>query len=190
MPYIDKNIADLFIAAAEKTAETDRAETARRQKEFREGIKKLMGPIVDDFERELEPVLLAIAALPGKDGIHVTLEASFGINSKLSIIRETKDSRKTNVFDFEAYTGPQGEPYLRLQYEETAGDKSSAVPENPGPKDFAEAREKLAAWFAHVAPERIADLKALMLPDEAHAAPMALENAVHVAPLRLKSSAP
>ena len=178
---MDRNIALLFVAAAERDAEANR----RGEKPFHTAQS-----VATDFAEELEPLMQAIAALPEKDGTRF----SFGDvitppgDTVLKILRMTTDGPVQHCLTLRASAIVRGGIYICIGYSTTDDKGVLSYQEDSKPESFADVREKLAAWFAMVAPERIDDLKEILLPDNTPKS-MALENPVHTAgPLRLKPS--
>lgn len=180
MPDIDRNIAILFIAAAEKSAEA--ARLGREPFHTPESVRA-------DFRREVEPLMLGIAALAEKDGVTFayrdrTDEAKDPVNSVIQITT----ANGHHALCLRATTIVRGGLYISLGFQENDG-KSTSYREDNSCKSFADARDMLAQWFARHAPERIADLKELLLPPPPTPA-VELEKPMRVdGPLRLRKPA-
>ena len=177
---MDRNIAILFVAAAERDAEANR----RGAKPFHTAQS-----VAADFAEELEPLMQAIAALPEKDGVRFSCtdgkNPGDGVDKTLTM---TTDGPVRHGFVLRASAIIRGGLYISIGHANTDDQGSSSYQEVSKPESFHEVRERLATWFAAVAPERIDDLKEILLPDNTPPS-MALENAVYTAgPLRLKPS--
>ena len=180
MADMDRNIAIIFIAAAEKAAEAN----ARGERPGNTAAS-----VAEDFRREIEPLMTAIATLPKQDDTWFTCEdvPEPGGMHKAAVFA---DGDERHSFNLKACAIAQGALYLSIGYNDKGAEGFwSYREEKPEPKSFAEARDMLAGWFAKVAPERLDALKDILLPALPEPS-MALDNAVRTGgPLRLKPSA-
>jgi hypothetical protein len=159
---VPENLAKSFLAAADEIAGAAEREAAEEARRTREKLKAKLGRIVDDYERDMEPVVLAIARLPEKDGGKFTVKHAAHRSSTVSMdvqVIYAKGSTESR-FAIEAMTTVDGKDSFSLQME----PKLPQVKENPSAK-FADVTKLLAWWFATVAPERLNDLKDIMMPD-------------------------
>jgi hypothetical protein len=157
----DSNIAADFIKAAEDTA-------AYRREQREAAARKQFGQLYDDFNRELSFIADAIASLSP------TLGSTFRVHNPAA-----------NEYDRFAFTVDCDKPVRqgRITYtfslwmdnkkitvdnewRRDTGDNKYGQTSRTTPADFAEVRKKLAVWFGDVAPERVAELKNILFPED------------------------
>ena len=174
---MDRNIAIIFIDAAEKAAEAN----ARGQRPH-----YTPESVAEEFRRDIEPLMLAITTLPKRDDRWFyceDVEEKGGMHKAVVFAA----GAELHSFNLKAAAIVRGGLYLSIGYNDKGSDGYwSYHEEKPEPKNFAEARQMLAEWFARVAPDRINELKDLMVPAESEPS-MELASAVRTSgPLRLK----
>ena len=181
-----QDIAGSFFAAAEKAVALKSGTAEQAARELRERLRNKLGPIVGRYEQELEPIVLAIASLPERQGGKFTCKnadfrgSSVSMNVSLTYARGSD----AQTFKIDAFTTTDGKDSFSLLYESKSEKSSGSRPEDA--QSFADIREKLAVWFAEVAPDRLGDLKAALMPEPS----VALENSMRIErPLRLMKGA-
>ncbi|MEZ0259387.1 MAG: hypothetical protein ACAH80_00155 [Alphaproteobacteria bacterium] len=179
---VREELAKSFLEAADEIAGAAEREAAAQEKQQRAALKAKLGRIVDDYERELEPLVKAIGMLPAKDGGRFEIKNAAHRGSSVSMDVQVLYTQggKTSGFKIDAMTTIDGEDRFSLTVEplppQIKNDASAA---------FAQVRKGLAYWFATVAPERLPELKDIMMPDTS----MALGRDMKASsPLRLKPS--
>lgn len=177
---IREELARKFLDAADEIAGVEARATAAQQKLQREKMKSKLGRIVDDYERELEPLVQAIGLLPAENGGKFEVKHADFRTSSVSMnvqVIYTKGGHK-NIFELDAMTTVEGR--------DTFGLKVEPAPEglkNDASATFETVRNHFAHWFATVAPERLPELQDIMIPDRS----VALDRDMKASsPLRLK----
>ena len=177
---IREELAKSFLEAADEVAGSAAREAASEEQLQRAQLKKKLGRIVDDYERELEPLVKAIGLLPEKDGGTFEIKNAAHRRSSVSMNVEViySKSGKGGSFELDAMTTVEGTDQFSLQ--------AKPLPDrikNDASATFTEVRKALAYWFATVAPDRLPELQDIMLPDRSVVLGRDMKAS---APLRLK----
>jgi hypothetical protein len=174
---IDRNIATIFLAVAEKAAEANR----------RGAVVHTHQSISDDFMREVRPLMHGIAALPEKDGVVFKYQNRVSCETPVHNVIEMVSPAGSQSFTIRAMPIVRGGLYISIGYGAFDG-KSNSSQEDNGRQSFSEARDALAQWFAQNAPDRLEELKEILLP-EIVAPSVETGNVIRIdGPLRLKRS--
>lgn len=177
---IREDLAKSFLEAADEIAGSAAREAAAEEQLQRALLKKKLGRIVDDYERELEPLIKAIALLPEKDGGKFEIKNAAHRSSSVSMDVQViyRQGGTTSGFKLDALTTIGGEDRFTLTVEPLPQQVK-----NDSKATFAEVRKALAYWFATVAPERLPELQDIMIPDRSVALGRDMKAS---SPLRLK----
>lgn len=160
---VPENLAKDFLAVAEEVAGASARAAEKQERELRARLRAKLGRIVDDYERELEPLILAIARLPEKDGCRFEVKHADFRTSSVSMDVQVichRRGQQEQYFKIDAFTPHGGEDCFTLQMNPVP----RTSPEKPAGSTFADVRPILAWWFASAAPERLPELKEIMLP--------------------------
>jgi hypothetical protein len=153
----DSGIAEDFMAVAQ-----DAADTWARQKQDK--LRQKFGAVYDDYAGQLEPVITAIGRLSHKDDCRFFVSIpspdarDFRVTLKYTVpaaLTPFTNELELTVFDGK---GKVTAAYSHQYDQRTHYDRSEQL------ENFAEARRKLAYWFASVAPDRLPELQDLLLP--------------------------
>lgn len=151
----DASIVDSFLSVAEAKLE-DKIRIRRAT------LQKTHGKAFEDYERELLPVVEAIAALADRSGSIVNVvEPENDIGFAITLLHETAEGPASARFTY-SFIGARNPncPHKIDLYHESKAGSGSYGGYNP-PKTFADVRTQLADWLVQKMPDRVKELRAI-----------------------------
>jgi hypothetical protein len=151
----DASIVDSFLSAAES-----KAEDAKRRRD--EKLKAAHGSHFAEYERELRPVLEALAALPPRTGDVLTVRfAPESLSFSIEQLTDTREGPAREILKYEFSGGAEGGGVHRIGFRQETKTRYGNTSPDARPETFEAVRDLLAAWIAEKIPHRLSELRAI-----------------------------
>lgn len=149
----DASIVDCFLTAAEAKAE-------EKKQARRDALRETYGSAAGDYERELQPVVTALAALPARSGGTLCVhESTDEIGFTISLQGETRRGPMRRSFEYSFHAEQDAPATHKISLGYKSDIRSGHHRPDTQPETFADVRLLLADWIAENLPQRLSELR-------------------------------